>query len=275
MMKNHIEEWLITVQRRFTKNTHKMYRCVIYQLYKYISLNGNQLSANTVENFLDSKLQQGYSRKQWNSYLICIRSFAAWREAKYKIKSNINKIPFIAEDPPKQRVLTKEEYARCLKHTTGMDNQILQFIANLGIRKAEFAALRWDDIPADLQFIRIKGKGRKFRIAPTNDIIRSILRKYERLANNEPLQITQRYPGGEGISWMCRRVAKEINIPRFGAHSLRHFFATEMIKHNVNLHKLAKILGHSSVQTTESIYLHLAPVDLLGSTDCLADDKFS
>jgi len=44
-----------------------------------------------------------------------------------------------------------------------------------------------------------------------------------------------------------------------------------MIKRGVNIYKLSKILGHPSMQTTEQIYLHLMPVDLLGITDVLDD----
>jgi integrase len=55
----------------------------------------------------------------------------------------------------------------------------------------------------------------------------------------------------------------------FGAHAVRHYFATQLIRKGVNIYKVSKILGHSSVQITESTYVHLMPVDLLGITDVL------
>ncbi len=204
----HIKEWLFYVQQSFSPNTYTQYRCVILQLLKHISANGQELSAIAVERFLDDKLQQGYSRKQFNCYLICIRSFSTWREQRYDIPSPAHKIRFIKEDPPKQRVLTEEEYRLCLQNTKGMDHDIVQFIGNTGLRKAEFAALRWGDIPVDLKYIKIIGKGRKQRIVPLNDVSRAILQKYKRLQNNESVQFCQRYPGGEGASWMLRRIAK-------------------------------------------------------------------
>ena len=270
-VKRQIEGWLAFCERSFSPNTCVQYRCVILQLFKHISANGQKLSTIAVERFLDGKLQRGFSRKQFNCYLICIRSFSAWREQRYNIPSPVHKIPFIKEDPPKQRCLTEEEYNLLLANTKGMDRDIVQFIGNTGLRKAEFSAIRWDDIPVDLKYIKIIGKGRKTRIVPLNDTCRTILQKYKRL-DGESLQLAKRYPGGEGISWMFRRIAKKIGIPRCGAHSARHRFATRCIEKNMSVYKLSLILGHSDVATTTGIYLHLAPQNILGETDCLMGD---
>ncbi|MCH7559457.1 MAG: tyrosine-type recombinase/integrase [Planctomycetes bacterium] len=267
-----VKEWLSFCQRSFSKNTCIQYRCVIGQLLKHISANGNEISTIAVERFLDEKLQRGYSRKQFNCYLIAIRSFSAWKEKRYNIPSLVHKIPFISEDPPKQRCLTEEEYRLLLLNTKGMDRDIILFIGNTGIRKAEFAGLKYKDIPIDLKYIKIIGKGRKQRIVPLNDVSRAVLQNYPRLADGEYLQISQRYPGGEGASWMLRRIAKKIGIPRCGLHSLRHRFATRCIEKGMNIFKLSLILGHSSVLTTQGIYLHLTPQSLYGETDCLCGD---
>lgn len=58
-------------------------------------------------------------------------------------------------------------------------------------------------------------------------------------------------------------------MKKFGSHAIRHFFATQLIRKGVSIYKVSKILGHSSVKITESCYIHLVPVDLLGITDVL------
>ena len=142
-------------------------------------------------------------------------------------------------------------------------------MGNTGLRREEFRNLKWSDIDSQLRFIRVSGKGRKQRIVPLNETCREILKKYPHLSTNEYLQISRRYPGGEGSFWLCRRLSKHLGIPQFGVHAIRHYFATEMIKRGVNIYKLSKILGHNSVITTQNIYVHLLPFDLLGETDIL------
>ena len=44
-------------------------------------------------------------------------------------------------------------------------------------------------------------------------------------------------------------------------HDLRHAFATRLIRKGVDLYRVSRLLGHSSVTTTER-YLHLATDDL-------------
>jgi len=268
LLREHINEWLDFGRRSYSTATCDMYRCVIFMLFNYISQNGQQFTA-AVEKWLAKKFDDGGSRREFNTYLIVVRSFCNWRLKKYGIESPVHKISFIKENPPKQRVLSEEEYRLCLEHAHGMDADILIFFANTGIRKEEFRNIRWGDIPMDMKFLRITGKGRKFRIVPLNENCREVLKRYKRLPDNESLQFTQRYPGGESASWMLRRIAQKIGIPRAGIHSVRHYFATRCIRKGTNIYTLSKILGHSSVVTTEEIYLHLAPVDLLGITDIL------
>lgn len=268
-LKEQIEGWMGFCERSFTNDTVKQYRSISKMLSDHIAANGKAFTQEAVENFLCNKLEKGGSRRLWNCYLICIRNFAKWREQKFDVPSSIHKIQFLKQDPPKQRVLSEEEYQLCLQHTHGMDKDILLFMGNTGLRREEFRNLKWSDIDSQLRFIRVSGKGRKQRIVPLNETCREILKKYPHLSTNEYLQISRRYPGGEGSSWLCRRLSKHLGIPQFGVHAIRHYFATEMIKRGVNIYKLSKILGHNSVVTTQNIYVHLLPFDLLGETDIL------
>lgn len=270
-LKVRINEWLKFCRRNFTSETTKQYRSIAKMLLEHIATNGKLLTQESIEGFLCSKLEQGGSRTQWNCYLIAIRNFAKYQQQKYNVPSPAHKIQFLKQDPPRQRVLSEKEYQLCLQHTSEMDQDILIFLANTGLRREEFRKLKWADIDPQLKFVRILGKGRKQRIVPLNENCREILQKYPRLSVDEYLQISQRYPGGEGASWLCRRISKQLDIPIFGVHALRHRFATMMIRRGVNIYKLSKILGHASVVTTEHIYLHLVPQDLLGLTDCLED----
>lgn len=268
-LKSHIQEWYIFCQRSYSTATVKTYSCVIGQLLNHITQNGQQLSARAIENFLDSKYQAGGSRREFNTYRIVIRSFCNWRCRKYQINSPANSIPKLREGQSTPRVLSQDEFKFIVNFVDGMDRDILLFLGNTGLRKEEFRNLMWSDIDQQLKYVRVAGKGNKTRVVPLNETCRDIVLKYKRLEVDESLQISQRYPGPEGASWLCRRISRKTGMKKFGAHAIRHYFATELIRKGVSIYKVSRILGHSSVKTTEQIYIHLVPIDLLGITDVL------
>ena len=61
---------------------------------------------------------------------------------------------------------------------------------------------------------------------------------------------------------------KEANVPRISIHSLRHTHASILITNHVSIQSVAKRLGHTNTETTQSTYIHL--LDDLAAQD---DDK--
>ena len=49
----------------------------------------------------------------------------------------------------------------------------------------------------------------------------------------------------------------EAGVPEFNIHALRHSHASNLIEAGVNMYKISKRLGHSSIRTTMDIYGHL------------------
>lgn len=269
-LKTQIETWLDFCQRSYSVATCRVYKCVIRLLLQHVMDNGQKLNSESIENFLDGKYKAGGSRKQFNHYLIIARSFCGWRQRKYGIESPANSIPKIKEGKSMPRVLSPEEYKFIVDFVgEGMDRDILLFLGNTGIRKEEFRQLTWSCIDQQLKYIRVIGKGRKTRVVPINVTVREILLKYKRLPDDQPLQIAAKYYGIEGSSWLCRRIHRKTGMKPFGSHALRHYFATQLIRKGVSIYKVSRLLGHASVKTTESIYVHLMPIDLLGITDVL------
>ena len=57
-------------------------------------------------------------------------------------------------------------------------------------------------------------------------------------------------------------IAKRANIPYFSMHCLRHTFATRCIEAGMRPKTLQKILGHSSINITMNLYVHVTPKEL-------------
>ncbi|WP_320912547.1 site-specific integrase [Eisenbergiella porci] len=58
------------------------------------------------------------------------------------------------------------------------------------------------------------------------------------------------------LQYRFQRILKELGIPAFNFHMLRHIFATNCIMQGFDMKSLSEILGHSNVSTTMRIYVH-------------------
>lgn len=58
------------------------------------------------------------------------------------------------------------------------------------------------------------------------------------------------------LQYRFQRILKELGIPAFNFHMLRHIFATNCIMQGFDMKTLSEILGHSNVGTTMRIYVH-------------------
>lgn len=75
--------------------------------------------------------------------------------------------------------------------------------------------------------------------------------------NNRP---TTQFLVSESIDATVRRINKknpDLNFERFSPHCLRHTFATRMLEANVSLKTVSELLGHTQLQMTTDLYMHV------------------
>lgn len=154
---------------------------------------------------------------------------------------------------------------------------IFSLLINSGLRISELTALNISDMD-DLynkKMLTITGKGEKTRIIPINDnelqngslqylnkyfLLRKEVQCEEKEAlflSNKKTRLTNR-----GIQLMIQKYKKNASLNKsITPHKLRHTYATQLIKNNVNLRKVQELLGHSSISTTQ-IYTHVNIDDL-------------
>jgi integrase/recombinase XerD len=147
------------------------------------------------------------------------------------------------------------------------DFAVLLILARLGLRAGEVAALRLEDIDWHAGEVTIRGKGnREERLPLPHDVGEAIVGWLELgrprcacptvftrvIAPDRPLS-------GGGVSAVVRQACKRAGLPPAGAHRLRHFAATEMLRAGGSLAEVGQVLRHRSPAVT-SIY---AKVDRL------------
>ena len=134
-----------------------------------------------------------------------------------------------------------------------------------GLRASEVLTLSWMNIKD--RHMRIIGKGNKERIVPICDELQLVLDEwYDRqlgFLGEKPALVISNEDGSAVSGSFFRRMVKSVlmscGCPYELAHphALRHSFATRMASLGLSLLSLQKILGHSSLNTTQ-VYVNLA-----------------
>ena len=168
-------------------------------------------------------------------------------------------------------VLTPEEQARLLAQVdleapSGTRNYaILRLMINTGLRAAEIRELRHRNIDWERGRMKVRGKGGKDRVLGINAHDLALLKN---LPSGNPSGTL--FTSLDGQKPICGRWLREM-VPRLAAqagidkrihpHTLRHTFATNLLRQEKNLFLVMKALGHANLSTTQ-IYLHLEDDEL-------------
>lgn len=174
------------------------------------------------------------------------------------------------------RVLSRAELASMLEHpvTTDFGSVTARLAAELlfatGIRVAELATLRDDDIDLTAGVITIIGKGsRQRRVYVPDSEIRELIVAY-RLARDTRERTTESFlinsRGGAASPQYIRRLVRQLGedaalTRRVTPHMFRHSVATYLLEEGVDIRYVQRLLGHRSIVTTE-IYTHVADAAL-------------
>lgn len=161
-----------------------------------------------------------------------------------------------------QIVFAKSDYQiRCAVRNTA----ILELLFATGARVAEICTLRSDNVDLIGNSVKFYGKGSKERIIPIeNFAVLSILRKYHSLFEKEILDSGYFFVNKLGrrmteqsvrnmINSYCQLCGVEMHIT---PHMFRHSFATLLLEEDVDIRYIQRMLGHSSITTTQ-IYTHV------------------
>jgi integrase/recombinase XerD len=156
-----------------------------------------------------------------------------------------------------------------LSHPQGERNRtILETLYSCGLRVSELITLKISDLFFDEGFIKVTGKGNKERFVP----IHYNAQKYISIYINEIRSHLKPKKGFEDTLFLNRRgkgltrqmiftILKDLTVKinlkkKISPHTLRHSFATHLLKNGADLRAIQQMLGHESITTTE-VYVHL------------------
>jgi len=210
-----------------------------------------------------------------------LRTFYRWAvEQGYVAMSPAAHLKTPARSRPLPRSLTVDqvrrlvEYLKLLESRKEQRDRILILTAlYAGLRACELAALRWSMVDQAGQVINIRlSKMNHGRAIPIHPQLADELVKWaerQALAGDDlPVFSLDGVPiVSERAGKICREHSKALRVP-FHTHSLRHTFATMMLRKSGNLYAVSKALGHLDIKQTE-IYLSADVADIRAALDKL------
>jgi site-specific recombinase XerD len=233
-------------------------------------------------NRMTDNRSQPLTKTTQNYHLIALRSFLKYL-AKRGIKAmTSDKIELARVVRPQVSFLEAEEIERLL-NTIDTGNQIglrdralVELLFSSGLRVSELVALQRDQLNLQRREFIVRGKGQKDRPVFISPNAAHWLGRYldGRQDNYKPLFI--HYSGtkddlDEGhytrltprsIQRSVKRYAKLAGITKdVTPHTLRHSFATDLLRGGADLRSVQAMLGHANIATTQ-IYTHVTDPQL-------------
>jgi integrase/recombinase XerD len=283
-MRKALEDFLtyLAVEKGGSANTIAAYRNDLQQLADFIrSRPGTDgwgaLDRAMIQDFILDLKQRGYTETSVARKVAALRSFFAFLSAEGKVANNPAEgltSPRVGKSLPKAISPNEvdellEQPARRSIPEARRDRAMLELLYATGMRVTELVSLDITNLNLDPRapYVRCSGKGAKERTIPIHDQAVEALTDYleegrallVRNPREQALFVNRR---GERLTrqgfWLILKgYARSANLSEsITPHTLRHSFATHMLRGGMPLRNVQEMLGHANISTTQ-VYTHL------------------
>lgn len=270
-------------QRRLDEKTVKAYRKDLEQFADFCNQDELLVPRETIKQYI-SYMHEQYKQKTVKRKIASIKAFYNYLENEEKIDSSpMHKVRtefrediILPKTIPAQVIEKLLRYMYSLKGKQGItlwqkkilmrDIAIVELLFATGLRISELCNLKTERIDFEQGVLCIKGKGAKERYLQIgNRQVLQQLMSYKNLWKEEmeynKFFFHNRY--GERFSEQSARnminkyVSRSSIDMHITPHMFRHAFATLLLEEEVDIRYIQKMLGHSSIVTTQ-IYTEVA-----------------
>lgn len=270
---NQVREFFYFLEKRNLKNIHQLTSEHLQDYYEYLTIRTNERQGGAL------------SGKYINHHFWAIEKLFEFLHHKGVAGLPPINLKRLKIDTLKREILTIEEVKELYKIVENQecatqkqealhyqDKVLLTIYYGCGLRRTEGIKLSIDDINFDTRVLHVKkGKNNKERLIPFNQSASRLLQdwifEYRALLvkdKKESSLFINRYGKPLTGNTLNRRLQEIINQSEdiqlkektITLHSLRHSIATHLLSNGMDLQKVQRFLGHSSLETTQ-IYTHL------------------
>lgn len=267
----------LKLERNYSTNTVDAYIHDIKSLLDYcleISKNVLQLQLEDLQNFAATIHEKGIGPTSQARILSGVRSFYRYLLLDGYIDADPSELlesPNLGKHLPE--VLSTPEVDKLenvidLTTKEGQRNKaIIEVLFSCGLRVSELVNLKLSQLFLDEGFVQVIGKGRKERLVPISQRAIKELnlwfydRKQLDIKTGEEDYVFLNRRGSHltrtMILIMIKKEAEKAGIKKtISPHTMRHSFATALLKGGADLRAIQAMLGHEDIGTTE-IYTHI------------------
>lgn len=206
-----------------------------------------------------------------NTYLRCLKTFLLWCHTEGIVKERV-KLSWLKEEDKILATFSPEQIKRIVnwkpvRRSDARLHTLVLTAIDTGLRVEELVSLSRSDVDFEHLTLRVVGKGNKHRLVPMSVELRKIL--WRHLSKHQFPRVFSTLQGAKLSKRNLLRDFKElcttigISGVRCSLHTLRHSFAVNYLRNGGNLYMLQRILGHSSIVTTERYIRSLGIEDIV------------
>ena len=278
----------IATERGLTPKTVEAYR---YDLAKFSEFAKTQLGSqwkisdvdqSLIRSYMQFLAEKGYGKSNSNiargRKLATLKAFFKYLIAENRIETNpVSQIRMPKVQNREPSYLTEEEYKRLLRtvkeastqYFRARDIAIITTLLGMGLRLSELVELNIGNVNFDEGTVKVTRKGNHERILPANNDVIGVIKRYLKAREDtftlSPLFLSKRNQRIDTATvwYLVKKYLKQAQIEKdkLSPHTLRHTFATTLLKQGENILTIKELLSHRNLRTTER-YLHISNREL-------------
>ncbi len=241
-----------------------------------------------IQSFYNDLSKEGCSYCKINTLNTILKVFFNWcidngyilKNPCLKVNIKGNKSDVIKNEFKTVEILTEEEIKTIKKYIAGSKYELLILLdIATGLRQGELLALDWDNIDLEKKQLKVEKSVKEVYVYDDENTkhIETIFQTPKTLTSFrtvaipetliEKLKETKNKQGllfydeenkplkAKNVSYQWDKILKKCNIPHKKFHSIRHTYASMLLKNGVDIQTVAELMGHSAISITQ-IYLH-------------------
>lgn len=238
--------------------TLKRYRYELNRLLSYVNKAVEKIRPGDISGYMRAyKRVRRISNQTLKNIRAVFSSFFGWLRDRDRVRKNpMVQVEQIKVEKKIRKPYSDTEREKMLRNCRSLrDKALLEFLYSTAVRVSELSALNISDVRFGTRDMVVFGKGAKERVVYLNERSNMYLLEYleSREDSNPALFVSERYPHERltksGIEDIVRKTGRKVGVHAF-PHRFRRTAATNALNRGMPVQEVAKLLGHSKLETT-------------------------